>query len=125
MAGAAATSSLLTSRPSGPGLFGDQHLAEHGLGLFVNVLGGLAQLDAALEAALERSLAASAGVDLRFDDDQLRACGEEFFGDCFGGFRRVANVPGGHGDAVLGEQLFGLVFVNVHRNKVACQKLMG
>jgi hypothetical protein len=45
-------------------LFGDEHLAEHRFGLFADIVGGFAKFDAALEAALERSLAASAGVDL-------------------------------------------------------------
>ena len=49
----------------GAGLFGDQHIAQHGPGFFENLVGGLAKFDAALEAALESPLAASAGVNLR------------------------------------------------------------
>ena len=77
----------------------------------------LAEFHAALEAALERALAAAAGVDLRFDHDQLGAAGEKFFRDGPGCFRRVADVARRDGHAVLREQLFGLIFVNVHVRK--------
>ena len=63
------------------GLLGDEHVAQHGLGLLANFLRRLAQLDAALEAALEGAFAAAAGVDLRFDGDEIGAVGEELLGD--------------------------------------------
>ena len=97
-----------------PGLFRDEHLAEHRLGFLENFVRGLAKLHAALKAALERALAASAGVDLRFHDDEFLALGEKLFGDRLGRFGRVAHFAGRDGDAVLRQKLFGLVFVNVH-----------
>ena len=83
---------MLHQAAFGAGLFGDEHVAEHGLGVVVDFVRGLAELDAALEAALESALAAAAGVDLRFDDEQCRAVGEQFLGDRLGGFGRVADV---------------------------------
>jgi len=52
-------------------------------------------LDAALEAALERAFAASAGVDLRFDDYELFALSKKFFRDGSRGFRVTQTSPAG------------------------------
>jgi hypothetical protein len=96
-------------------LFGHEHIAEHRFGHLKNFIGRFAKPDAAFEAALESSFAASAGMHLRFDDDEFRALGEKFPGNRPGGFRAIANVAGRDGHAALGEKLPGLVFVNVHR----------
>jgi hypothetical protein len=53
-------------------------------------------------------------VDLGFDDDHFVAFLKKLRRDLAGGVRRGANVARGDGDAVLGEELFGLKFVNVH-----------
>jgi hypothetical protein len=104
----------------GTGLFGHEHIAEHGFGFIENVLGGFAEVHATFETVLESAFAPAAGVNLRFDDDELFAPGEELVGDGFGLLGRGANVACGHSDAALGEKLFGLVFVEIQRelNKV-------
>ena len=67
------------------GLFGDKHIAQHGFGVFKNFLRRLAKFDPALESVLERSLAATAGVDLGFDDGQGFALGKQLRGIVAGG----------------------------------------
>ena len=70
------------------GLLGDDRVAEHGLGIVVDVVGRLAEVHAALEAVLEHALAASAGVDLDLEHDHFLAGIEEALGDgarLFGG----------------------------------------
>ena len=74
----------------------------------------LAQLHATLKAAFESALATSAGVDLRFHDDEFLALREEFFGDRSGRFGRVAHFAGRDRDAMLRQELFRLIFVDVH-----------
>ena len=77
-------------------------------------LGGLAKFDAALEAVFKRSLAAPAGMDLGFDDDAGAALGEELFGNPLAA-RASGKLRRRNRDAVLGQQLAGLIFVNIHR----------
>ena len=96
------------------GLLGDEHVAEHFFGERNRFVHRRRDFHAALKAGFESAFAASAGVDLRFDDDFGAAAGGDFFrrrphfGERFGGdFKR-------DGDAVFGEQLFGLIFVDVH-----------
>ena len=67
-----------------------------------------------MKTGLESSLAASAGMNLRFNDDARTAAGDNFIrrrphlGERFGGdFER-------DGDAVSDKQLFGLIFVDIH-----------
>src|SRR6185369_12190788 len=87
----------------GPGLFGDQDVAQHGPGFFEDVVGGFAEFNAALETGVESALASAARVDLGFDGEQGGAPRQQVFGDSPRCFRGAANVPGGDGDAVLGE----------------------
>ena len=96
------------------GLFGDEHVAEHFFGERNRFVHRRRDLHAALKTGFESALAASAGVDLRFDDDSRAAAGENLF-------RRRADLRERrdgdlqrNGDAVLGEQLFGLILVDVH-----------
>ena len=96
------------------GLLGDDGVAEHGLGFFVDVVGRLAEVHAALEAVLEHALAPAAGVDLDLEYDHFLAGGEEALGD-------IARLVGSRTgltprdfDPVAREQLLGLVFVKVH-----------
>ena len=63
------------------GLLGDDGVAEHGLGFFVDVVGRLAEVHAALEAVLEHALAPAARVDLDLEYDHFLAGGEEALGD--------------------------------------------
>ena len=70
------------------GLFGDQHLAQHGGGLLENILRRAAKFDSALKAALKSPLAAAARVDLGLDRDQSFARGEDFFRGFFRVLRR-------------------------------------
>src|SRR5205823_3498548 len=80
----------------------------------INVLRRFAKFDAALKAAFERALASPACVDLRFDHHQLLALRKKIFRDFFRRLGRITNFARRDSDAILGEQLFGLVFVNVH-----------
>ena len=100
------------------GLFGHQNIAEHFFGKAHGFVHRAGDFHAALKTGFERAFAASAGVDLRFDDDFGAAAGGDFFrrrahfGEGFGGnFKRDR-------DAILGEQLFGLVFVDIHFKKL-------
>lgn len=68
-------------------------------------------MDAALEAALESSLAASACMNLRLHDGWLA----EFHGDFFRLLRSVGDAPRLGGDSKFSEKFAGLVFVDVHR----------
>ena len=79
----------------GAGLFGDQHVAEHGLGVLEDLVGGLADFDAALEAALESALAAAAGMDLGFDGDERLRPRQAVPGDGLGRLGGVADSPAG------------------------------
>ena len=99
------------------GLFGHEHLTEHRSGVLADLAGPVANFHAALKAALERALAASTGVNLRFHHDAFRAAGKKLSGHRDGLLRRLAHVAFRHGDAALGQQLFGLKFVNVHALK--------
>mgnify|MGYP006379400005 CR=1 FL=1 len=45
------------------------------------------------------------------------ARGKKLFRDSAGLFGFVTDIAGGNGDTVLGEKLFGLVFVNIHFKK--------
>ena len=96
------------------GLHGDEGVAEHVLGVRAHIVDRLGQPHAALGAffqLLERALAAAAGVDLRLHDIERS-------GQLFGAFYRFLDghgrIAGGDADAVFGEKLFGLIFVNVH-----------
>ena len=67
-------------------------------------VGILRELDAA-------AFAASAGMNLRLDDDRAAA---EPSGDLTGFVRRERDLAARHGHAVLFEERFGLIFVNFH-----------
>ena len=114
MLGATSDEQLADEPAFGAGLFGDEHIAEHRLGHFENFVGGFAELHAAFETVLESPFAATAGMDLGFDHDQIGAFGEKFFRDALGGLRCVANVARGKGHSGLGEELTRLVLVYVH-----------
>ncbi len=93
------------------GLRGDQRLAQHLAGEFLDFLRRLDQLHAALEAVLERPLAATAGVNLRLDHEIGRL---ERPGDGLGLLRRAGDRAGRRGDAKFLHEFFGLVLVDVH-----------
>ena len=86
------------------GLVGRHLRAEHALGVVAHFVEGLGQLDAA-------GLAAAARVDLGLDHPEVAADG---LGRVDGLFRRARYAPGRHRDAVVGKQLLGLVFVEIH-----------
>ena len=96
------------------GLLGDDGIAEHGLGLFMDVIGRFAEVHAALEAVLEHALAPTAGMNLDLEYDHVVALGEETLGDgpCLFGSGTV--LASRDFDPVAGEQLFSLVFVKIH-----------
>jgi hypothetical protein len=96
------------------GLFGDEHVAQHGLGVIENFRGCFAEADAAFEAVLKRAFAAAAGMDLGLDGDEGIAAGEELFGKSPGGVRIRADFRRRQCDSVLGKKLPGLIFVDVH-----------
>ncbi len=96
------------------GLDRDQGLAEHLRGMRADLVDRVGEADAALGVGaelLELALAAAAGVDLRLDDPQRS-------GQLLGGGDRFLDahrgMAGGHRHAELREQLFGLIFVDVH-----------
>ena len=95
-------------------LFGDQHIAQHGLGLFGGILNAAGQMHAALKAILERAFAATAGVDLAFHHHLSVACIEKFFDGRFGFVDRGGRFTQWHADAMAFHQLFGLIFVEIH-----------
>ena len=86
------------------GLVRDQLHAEDGLGVGLDRLEALGDLDAA-------ALAAAAGVDLRLDDRHRTA---EPLGDLDGLLRREGDLAARHRHAELREDGLGLIFVNLH-----------
>ncbi len=86
------------------GLLGDEALADHAGRGRLHVVDGLDDLHAA-------RLAAPTGVHLRLDDPYAPA---EPACRIDGLLGRGSDEAGGHRDAVAGEQLLGLVFVQVH-----------
>ena len=91
----------------GPGLVRDQLHAENGFGRDGGVFHVFDDFNAA-------TFAAAAGVNLRLDDDGLVAGGEELLGGGIGFFQRGGHFTVGNGHAVLAEDGFGLVLVNLH-----------
>src|SRR5208282_1940314 len=69
----------------------------------------MGELDAA-------GFAASAGVNLRFDHDDV---GFETSGAFASFFPGESHFPAGRGYAIAGEDGFGLIFVNLHRCSVS------
>src|SRR6185369_11676916 len=98
----------------GAGLFGDEDVAEHFFGEADRFIDGGGEFDAALETGFESAFAAAAGVDLGLDDDFGAAGGGDFFGGGTDFGERFGRDLERSGDSVFGEQLFGLVFVDVH-----------
>ena len=90
----------------------DELHAEDVLGARVGVLERLHELDAA-------ALAAATGVDLRLDHDRRIACAEQRLGGGVGLFERGCHLARRHGNAVLPQDLFCLVLVNLHRRGTA------
>ena len=91
------------------GLVRDELHAEDGLASAASASSmRLDDLDAA-------ALAASAGVDLRLDDDGGVACAEERLGGRVGLFERGGHLARRDRDAVLAQDVFRLVLVNLHR----------
>ena len=88
----------------GPGLRCDERLAEHAVGLGMQLLQRLHQLDAA-------ALAAAAGMDLRLDHEGLAAEGA---GMRCGLLRCLGDATFSHRRSISMQQGLGLVFVNVH-----------
>ena len=95
---------LVDRQPLGPGLLGREPLAEHACRGCRDVADGLDDLDAA-------GLAAAARVHLRLDHPEAAA---EAARGVRGLFGRRGDEAGRHRDAVTGEELLGLVFVQVH-----------
>ena len=93
----------------GPGLVRDERHAEHGLRGGARGVRALDDLDAA-------ALAAAAGVNLRLDDD--RAAAELDGGGRASSIGVNATLALGHGHAERLEDLFALIFVNLHRRSV-------
>ena len=87
----------------GTGLMRDQRHAQHLFGDGARFRGILGDLDAA-------ALAASAGVDLRFDDDAAAELLRRRLG-FVDGERHFAS---GHRNAVPGQERLGLIFVDFH-----------
>ena len=88
-----------------PGLWRDKRLPQHAVGLGVDFLNRLDELDAA-------PFASAAGVDLRLHDEDFAA---EIASKRGRLLRTCRHSSIGHGRPVFPEQSLGLVFVNVHR----------
>ncbi len=86
------------------GLVGFHGLAQHALGGGMDVIQAFAELDAA-------GLAAATCVDLGLDHPLRTA---QVLGGVDGGVGRIGNFARRYGDAVMREQLFGLVLVEIH-----------
>ncbi len=96
------------------GLVRDELHAEDGLRVLVGLLDGLGELDAT-------ALAAATGVNLRLDDDDRIAGGEELLGGRVGLFQRGGHFTGGDGNAVLPQDLLGLILVDLHARSSAAR----
>src|SRR5262249_37462943 len=95
------------------GLFGHQHMAEHRLGDAPNLFGRLGDAHAAALALgpFELAFAAAARVDLRLHHpDRTVQVGR----DMLGLGRRVGHAALEHAHAIAGEQLLGLILVDIH-----------
>ena len=93
---------------------GDEHAAEHLLGVFAHVLNGFYDADAALGVraeALELALSAAAGMDLRLHHEHRAA---ELLRRILGLLRRESGIALRDGRAEFLEDSLGLVFVDVH-----------
>ncbi len=88
----------------GAGLMRDQFHAEHLLRDLACFVGDLGKLDAA-------AFAAAARVNLRFDDDDIRA---EFLCCCLRFFGRARHNAARNRHAIFLEKCFALIFVNFH-----------
>jgi hypothetical protein len=98
----------------GAGLDGDEHPAEHLLGVLADVLDGLDDADAALGVlaeALEAALAAASGVDLGLHDEHRAAQLLRRRDRLVGG---EGGLAAGHVHAERAQDGLGLVLVNVH-----------
>ena len=105
------------SLAGGAGLIGDQHMAQHFAGAFTDLIKGFDDPHTALavRVVLKLSGAAATGVNLRFDDI-YRAT--QFFRLGGGFVDRKGDTAIGYRDAVIAEQLLGLIFMNIHRNPI-------
>ena len=99
---------LADELPLGAGLRRVELHAEDLLGRGPHVVDGGAELDAA-------AFAAPARVDLRLDDELRDAVGGHRLGGLDGLFDRVGDDAALDGDAVLVEDFFGLILVDLHR----------
>ena len=90
--------------PLRPGLMGDQRHAQHAGGFALHVVDGAHDLDAA-------ALAAPAGMDLRLDHPDRSA---QFLGRRDGFIDREGGFAARRGGAEAAQNLFRLIFVDVH-----------
>ncbi len=89
------------------GLVRDQLHAEDVLGVQFGVFAGARDLHSA-------ALAAAAGMDLRFHYHAACALGKQGARHGIGLFQRVGHFALGHSHAVLGQDFFRLILVNLH-----------
>ena len=80
-------------------------------------------MHAALKTVLERALPSAARMNLRFDDDHLAAFAKNLLRNSARLINRRAGFAGRNIDSALGEQLLGLIFVNIHRvSMIGCAR---
>ena len=91
----------------GSGLVGLERHAQNVLGVLLGLLARPGHLHAA-------AFAAASGVDLRLHRHARGAFGKQLARHVVGFFQRVGNFALGHGDAVLRQDFFSLIFVDFH-----------
>ena len=93
------------------GLVGHKDLPQHGFGEFSGLVRGITEMHPALEAIFEDPFAASAGMNLGFDDDCFA---RQRRGRGLGLLRRARDGAARGRDVVFLEKFLGLILVNVH-----------
>jgi len=70
-------------------------------------------MDTTLKAILESAFTTSTSMNLCFDDD----LGAEAFGSCLGVGSCLGYFPSRSGNSKFFKKIFGLIFVDIHREK--------
>jgi len=102
---------LVHEPPFGAGLPGDQHIAQHRPGFFVNIFRRSTKPDAPLKTILKRTPAAPPGMNLRLNRDERGSLAQKPRRNIPGRLWRSTKLPRRLRHSRLIQQLPGLVFV--------------